>query len=506
MTDINPQRLDSETNGTNAACAECVSGDCPAVHDSDSIPLNNASPNASTGNKRLIVSPARCIGCKSCELACSYVHTDNAAQPAPSRIKVYTYTEDRNMIVVCQQCDDAACVRTCPSGALLINTQSGAVEWDKGKCLGCGMCAIACPFGSLTFIRESTQVLKCDLCGGDPACARYCPTSALEFAAEPSLKPIPREVKPLPGVPWKIKPDLKKWRRITQVGLGMLFTNSFVAVLWSKSIYEGPLRSVCIPGLNCHSCPFAVLSCPIGIIQYHMAIHLFPFYVLGYLALIGILFGRAACGWICPFGWIQDAMYNIRAKFKFGIPKWLNHFKWVSLILLVIVLPYLTAVHWFSKLCPYGALIGAIPWAAWNPIHPVLDEPVIEPGSFGLWFWIKMAILAGFLIWFVIAKRPFCRVVCPMGLIFSWFNRVSLLKIEAEKSHCSNCKLCSDLCPMGLDVINELETQNCIKCLDCTACDRITAKFNFDYGWSKNKLLNFIHKKKEIPFPHKEAV
>ncbi len=496
-----------EINSQETAEAEEDSVSPASVSPEKDSYVQDFSPTVSvSADKRLLINPSRCIGCKSCELACSYFHTEDSAEPEPSRVKVYNYTEDHNMIVVCQQCDDAACVKTCPSGALAINESTGAVEWDEGKCIHCRMCAVSCPFGNIVYDRVNDEVIKCDLCGGDPACARYCPTSALEYAVEPSPEPVEEKAREIPHIPWRITPNLKKWRRMTQVGIGLLFTNSFVASIWTKGIYEGPLRSVCIPGLNCHSCPFAVLSCPIGIIQHHAAIHLFPFYVLGYLALIGILFGRAACGWICPFGWMQDAMYKIRTKLKFGIPRWLNHFKWVSLLLLTVILPYITAVHWFSKLCPYGALIGAIPWSIWNPMHPVLEEPVIEPGSFGIWLWIKIVILVGFLIWFVLAKRPFCRVVCPMGLMFSWFNKISLLKIEAEKSHCSNCKLCNDLCPVDLDVINEVDTANCIKCLDCTACDRIHAKFSLDYGWYKSRLRKLFLKKEEITLPSEEKV
>jgi polyferredoxin len=229
----------------------------------------------------------------------------------------------------------------------------------------------------------------------------------------------------------------------------------------------------------------ATLSCPIGILQYHMATHTFPFLLLGYIALIGVLFGRAACGWICPFGWIQDMIMKIKAR-KFRIPKVLNKLKWVILPSLAVVLPYYTGVHWFSKLCPYGALIGGIPWALWNPIDPVLEAPVIEPGSFGAWFVIKMIILAFFLGWFALSKRPFCRTTCPMGLIFSWFNRISLLKIEI-KVRCPDCALCNALCPMDLKVNEEIESENCIKCLDCTACRNVQTKFSLRYGFTRKK-------------------
>lgn len=454
-------------------------------------------------DKKLIISTKECIGCKSCELACSFVHTKNPEKPAVSRIKAYSYTDEVSVVVTCQQCDDAGCVRVCPVKALSMNEMTGVVEFDKKKCIECGMCAIACPFGNINIDAETKDIEKCDLCQGDPACAKFCPTDALEYALEPGLAPkvLERrtiepglnEIKYLPPRPWTINAKLLKYRRMLQVGLGVVFTNSYIPIIWTKELYSGPLRNVCIPGLNCHSCPFSILACPIGVLQSVMSIHQFPFYILGFVALIGMLVGRAACGWICPFGWIQDMMYKIRSK-KFKIPGFLRHIRWFSLIVLTIYLPWLTGVHWFSKLCPYGALIGAIPWAVWNPINPVFEEPVIEPGSYGFWFVAKMVILAGFLIWFVLAKRPFCRTTCPMGLIFSWFNKISFLKLEVSKPQCSGCTKCNNICPTDLDPVTEIETSGCIKCLDCTACGQIEAKFSMRYGFVRDKLRKAVEK------------
>ena len=276
----------------------------------------------------------------------------------------------------------------------------------------------------------------------------------------------------------------KKWRRAMQVSLGLIFTNAWIKVWSTKEIYTGPLKSVCIPGMNCHACPQAILSCPIGILQQQAAIHQIPYMLMGYWMAIGLIFGRSACGWFCPFGWIQEMMYKIKSR-KYKIPKWMRHLKWVFLVVFSIALPYFTNVHWFSKICPYGALIGAVPWSIWNPIHPVYQEPVIEAGSFGLWFWIKIAILVFFLVWFVLAKRPFCRVMCPMGLIFSWFNKISLLKLEVSHK-CPSCESCPSLCPMDLDVNREADSGECIKCLDCTACKHVDFKFSMRYGFNKN--------------------
>jgi len=334
-----------------------------------------------------------------------------------------------------------------------------------GYCSRCGRCEEVCEEGAVIEPKEAGEYyrFKIENCNGCEECARECPTGFIEMREERS--------------------NYKWYRRLTQVGIGVFLTNGFFKVWWTKEIYDGPLKSFCVPGLNCHACPMAQLSCPIGMIQYYAAVHQFPYMVLGFLALIGILFGRAACGWTCPFGWFQDMMYKIKTR-KFGIPKFLYPLKWVILPVLVIALPYITGAHWFSKLCPYGALIGGIPWAVWNPTHPVFEEPIIEPGSFGLMFWVKIVILGGFLVWFVLAKRPFCRTVCPLGAIFSIFNRISLLKLEVQ-ADCPGCATCKSMCPMDLDVRKEVESENCIKCLDCTACDQVKAKFTMRYGFTK---------------------
>lgn len=271
------------------------------------------------------------------------------------------------------------------------------------------------------------------------------------------------------------KLSLKAWRRLSQTIVGIVLTNSYVQVIATKLPYDGALKGACVPFLNCHACPFAVFSCPIGMLQHFAAIHRFPVFLLGFFMTVGLVVGRAACGWLCPFGLIQDVMYKIKTK-KFGIPKFLNYAKYVILVVLVLVVPYLTYEHWFSKLCPFGALIAGIPWVWWNPIDPDFGTRIIEAGMIGWTYYLKMTILAFFLIWFVLAKRPFCRVACPMGAIWAVFNKLSLLRLKVSRI-CPECGLCSKDCPMDLDVSTEVDSENCIKCLDCTSCDHVSVKF-----------------------------
>ena len=271
------------------------------------------------------------------------------------------------------------------------------------------------------------------------------------------------------------KLSLKAWRRLSQTIVGLILTNSYVQVIATKMPYDGPLKGMCVPFLNCHACPFAVFSCPIGMLQHFAAIHRFPFFLLGFFITVGLVVGRAACGWLCPFGLIQDVMYKIKTR-KFGVPKFLNYAKYVILIVLVLILPYLTYEHWFSKLCPFGALIAGIPWVWWNPIDPEFGSKIIEADMIGWFYYLKMLILAFFLIWFILAKRPFCRVACPMGAIWAVFNRMSLLKSGVDDS-CPDCGQCEAICPMELNVKTEVDSENCIKCMECSECKNINAQF-----------------------------
>lgn len=272
---------------------------------------------------------------------------------------------------------------------------------------------------------------------------------------------------------------LHTWRRITQVGIGLILTNSYLPVIWTRTLYTGPLRSICVPHLNCHSCPSAIMGCPIGMLQHYIGIHQVPYLILGFLGLVGITFGRAACGWLCPFGWIQDMMYKIKTV-KFKLPRFLFNFKYVFLAVFVVLLPYLTDVHWFSKICPWGGLGAGIPWVLWNPVNPFTEMPTILPGEVGEWFTIKMIILGIFLILFVFTARPFCNIMCPLGAIYSFFNKYSLLKIDVD-SKCNECDLCKKDCAVDLVAYESANDTDCIKCLECAeTCGKVKVKFNFD--------------------------
>lgn len=131
--------------------------------------------------KSLVMVPEKCTGCMQCELACSYEH-EGAFNPAKSRIKVFNYVEEaRNVPYTCTQCDEAWCMRVCPVDAITTDETTGAKVVNDNICVGCKVCTIACPFGTINYNQTTGKVLKCDLCDGDPACADVCPTDAILY-------------------------------------------------------------------------------------------------------------------------------------------------------------------------------------------------------------------------------------------------------------------------------------------------------------------------------------
>jgi len=187
----------------------------------------------------------------------------------------------------------------------------------------------------------------------------------------------------------------------------------------------------------------------------------FSFYTLGFLGIIGGIGGRIVCGWACPFGLLQDLLYKIKLP-KREIPKWLDNLKYLVLLILVIIIPYLTLEPWFTKLCPAGTLEAGIPFLILNPNLR---------SSLGGLFVLKIIILLSFLIWMMVSIRPFCRTTCPLGAIYSLFNSVSLFHIKVDEQKCDKCDLCARECPVSLN-LDEIKknARGCVRCLRCIKC------------------------------------
>jgi len=131
--------------------------------------------------KILMIHPDKCTGCSNCELACAMFH-EGEFRHRTNRVHVYTWErEGFSVPMMCQHCDSAPCVTVCMPHAMQRDPETGRVVLDAAKCIGCKMCVQACPFGNAVWDLHSQKVLKCDSCDGDPQCAKFCPTQALEW-------------------------------------------------------------------------------------------------------------------------------------------------------------------------------------------------------------------------------------------------------------------------------------------------------------------------------------
>lgn len=248
-------------------------------------------------------------------------------------------------------------------------------------------------------------------------------------------------------------------------------TNSFIAGFAKGTIYKGKLKTVCLPGLNCYSCPGAYGACPIGAMQAVLnkrqgIVSRIPFYVLGLIMLFGTVCGRLICAFLCPFGLVQDLLYKIplpkKMKIKpFRADKYLRYAKYAILVVFVIILPIVTveAFPWFCKLiCPSGMLIGGIPLMSAN-------EGLRNAA--GVFTVIKLSILVCVVILSITLYRPFCKYICPLGAIYGLLNKVSLYHYEIDKSKCTDCGACARSCDMGVDLTKNIDSAECIRCGKC---------------------------------------
>ena len=281
---------------------------------------------------------------------------------------------------------------------------------------------------------------------------------------------------------------MAKNRHRWKIQLGAtLAANPFLLNFFQGKISRGRLKGICVPGLNCYSCPAAAASCPIGAVQavigsskYH-----FAYYVVGFLLFIGVLLGRVVCGFLCPFGWFQELLHKIPTK-KFSTKRFhiLTHLKYGILLLFVIILP-MTVVNevgmgdpFFCKyLCPQGVLEGAIPLSLANSgIRAALGK---------LFTW-KFSILLSVIVLSVLFYRPFCKWLCPLGAFYALFNRVSLFQMKVDKNKCVSCGKCARACKMDVDVTKTPNHTECIRCGMCIrACPTNAVCFRYGFGDGK---------------------
>ena len=251
-----------------------------------------------------------------------------------------------------------------------------------------------------------------------------------------------------------------------------LLTNIHLPNFFRGGIYQGKGKSVCVPGLNCYSCPAASGACPIGSFQAVVGSSKFGFsyYITGFLILLGVLLGRFICGFLCPFGWLQELLHKIPSK-KLSTKKLkpLTYLKYIILLLAVVLLPALAVNDvgmgdpFFCKyICPQGVLEGAIPLS-------LVNEGI--RAALGTLFVQKLFILIAVVALSILFYRPFCKWICPLGAFYALLNKISLLEIKMDEQKCVSCGKCAASCKMDVDVRKTPNHAECIRCCKCiTAC------------------------------------
>lgn len=267
-------------------------------------------------------------------------------------------------------------------------------------------------------------------------------------------------------------------RRLIQLYSALLF-NSYLKGYITGDIFKGVTKNLCTPGLNCYSCPGAVTSCPLGALQNSFASSnkTAPYYMLGIIMLYGIIFGRWICGWLCPFGLIQDLLHKIKTPKlkKSRFTRVLSFLKYVILVLFVAVIPLMYMLRDFplpafcKYICPAGTIGGALGLLA-NPNNEGMF------GMLGPLFTWKFLLSVSIIVGAVFVYRIFCRFVCPLGALYGLFNKFSLFGITLDKKKCVNCGKCISVCEMDIHHVGDHECISCGKCVGVCPTKAISYK------------------------------
>lgn len=268
-------------------------------------------------------------------------------------------------------------------------------------------------------------------------------------------------------------------RRLAQLYAALLYNANLKGFVEGR-IFTGNTKAVCVPGLNCYSCPGAIGACPLGSLQnaLNAAGHTAPWYVLGILMLYGMLLGRTICGWLCPAGLIQELMHKIPTpKIKKGrVTRLLSYLKYILLIALVIIIPMWYGIKHGAPLpafckyiCPAGTLEGAV---------GLLSNPRNSTSFYQLkaLFTSKFVIMTAVGLLCVFCCRPFCRFLCPLGAIYGLFNRFALTGVKVNRNRCNGCGACVRICQMDVRSVGDHECISCGKCMNVCAQGAISLK------------------------------
>ena len=268
-------------------------------------------------------------------------------------------------------------------------------------------------------------------------------------------------------------------RKLIQLYSAVLY-NAHLRGFVDGEIYQGQTKNVCVPGLNCYSCPGAVGACPLGAIQNALASsgHRAGWYVLGIIMVFGLCLGRTICGWLCPMGLIQELLYKIPTpKIKKNrVTRALSWLKYVILVVFAGAVPlwyglrHGMPVPGFCKfICPAGTFEGAIGLLS-NPGNSSLFSML------GIYFTRKFVILMILCAACIFCYRSFCRFLCPLGAIYGMFNKLALVSVKVDEDRCNSCGACVRTCKMDIRHVGDHECINCAGCMKVCAQNALSLK------------------------------
>ena len=275
-----------------------------------------------------------------------------------------------------------------------------------------------------------------------------------------------------------IKNHLPTRRRLIQLYAALLY-NAHVKGFISGNIYTGQAKMLCVPGLNCYSCPGAIGACPLGALQNAVASSgsRTPAYIVGILMLFGLTLGRTICGYLCPVGLLQELLHKIPTPKirKNTFTHVLSCLKYVILFIFVLLIPF-----WYAKqsyplpafckyICPAGTAEGAVGLLS-NPVN------ADNYSMLGLLFTRKFLILLLIIAACVFAYRAFCRFLCPLGAIYGLFSKLAFIGVKVDAANCIHCGRCVSHCPMDIRHVADHECIHCGQCISVCPTNAITFK------------------------------